>query len=306
MKSYRIPLFLILLAVILSGCMSTPEPVQRKWSDIAYANQSETQKLDIYLPEKGSGPFPVIISIHGGAFLGGDKIAAAAEMAGLERGYALVRVNYRLYREARFPAPVYDVKAAVRFIKANAESYYLDSDRIAVWGDSAGGYLASIIGTSAGAEQLEDPEMGNADQSSAVMAVVDYYGPINFLSIDDEYVESGIETFKHNLATSSESRLFGAPIQEIPDIVNAASPATYISEDDPPFYIVHGRMDRTIPVQQSINFAAALEKVLGEENVELTIIDGADHGEDVFKTDEILDPIFSFLDKHLKKGKRIR
>ena len=138
MKSYRIPLFLILLAVILSGCMSTPEPVQRKWSDIAYANQSETQKLDIYLPEKGSGPFPVIISIHGGAFLGGDKIAAAAEMAGLERGYALVRVNYRLYREARFPAPVYDVKAAVRFIKANAESYYLDSDRIAVWGDSAG------------------------------------------------------------------------------------------------------------------------------------------------------------------------
>ena len=294
---------MVVLIAIIAGCTSMPEPSQRKWTDVAFADQSPTQKLDIYLPEKGRGPFPVIVSIHGGAFLGGDKIAATPEMAGLERGFAIVRVNYRLYREAIFPAAVHDVKAAIRFLKANADAYHLDAGRIAVWGESAGGYLASIVGTSAGIAELEDLSMGNAEQDSSVSAVVDYYGPINFLSIDDEFEISGIGGFKHNTPSSSESRFLGAPITEIPGLVKKANPETYISEDDPPFYIVHGSLDRTIPVQQSISFAETLSEVLGEENVVLKIIEGVDHGAEEFKTDETMDPIFAFLKKQMKKGK---
>lgn len=149
--------------------------VSRQWHDVPYADQSPAQKLDIFLPDTGEGPYPVILAIHGGGFMGGDKDSGEvnAEMTGLTRGYAVVTVNYRLSGEAPFPAAVYDVKAAVRFLKAHASEYQLDPDRIAAWGDSAGGNLASMLGTTGGHGELEDLSMGNADQDSRVRCVVD-------------------------------------------------------------------------------------------------------------------------------------
>ena len=140
--------------------------IRRKFLDVPYADLSPAQKLDIYLPDEGDGPFPVIISIHGGAFMGCDKadLQVLPMLEGLKRGYAVVAINYRLSGEAQFPALVHDAKAAVRWIRANAQRYGFDPSRIAAWGGSAGGYQASMLGVSAGIPELEDLSLGNPDQ----------------------------------------------------------------------------------------------------------------------------------------------
>jgi acetyl esterase/lipase len=159
--------------------------IQRKTLDMPYAHLSPAQKLDIYLPDEGTGPFPVILSIHGGAFMGCDKadFQVLPMLAGLKRGYAVVAVNYRLSWEAKFPALVHDGKAAVRWMRANARQYHFDSDRIAAWGGSAGGYLAAILGVSAGVRELEDLSLGNPDQACNVQAAVVWFGPTDFLKV---------------------------------------------------------------------------------------------------------------------------
>jgi len=150
--------------------------ISRKWLDIAYASKSPAQKLDIYLPDAGDGPFPVILSIHGGAFKGGDKgdNQVVPMLEGVRRGYAVVSINYRLSGEAISPAQINDIKAAVRWIRANAKQYKFNPDKIAAWGGSAGGNLAALLGTSGDVKELEDGSQGNANQSSRVQAVVDW------------------------------------------------------------------------------------------------------------------------------------
>lgn len=142
--------------------------VKRKYLDIPNATLSPLQKLDVYLPDEGNGPFPVIVSIHGGAFMGCDKAdeQILPMLEGLKRGYAVVALNYRLSWEATFPALVHDVKSAVRWIRANGGHYHFDPDRIAAWGGSAGAYLASRLGTPAGVSELEDLSLGNLEQMS--------------------------------------------------------------------------------------------------------------------------------------------
>ena len=277
------------------------EPAQRVWLDVPYANQSEKQKLDIHLPETGNGPFPVVFYVHGGGFIMGDKLAITSSIDWTEKGYALVRVNYRLAAEAIFPAAVYDVKAAIRFIKANAKEYHLDTDRIAAWGDSAGGYLVSMLGTSVGVEELEDLSMGNADQSTEVQVVVDLFGPINFLKMDKQFAESDISPkAEANAEDSFASQFLGAALPEIPELVAMADPTTYISRDCPIFYIQHGKKDNLVPVQQSIDFAKALKRVIGRKNVTLKIYENGGHNSDEFRSQENYDLIFDFLNEHLK------
>lgn len=277
--------------------------VTQKWTDVAYASGSEAQKLDIYLPNTGNGPFPVIVAIHGGGFEGGDKNSGEVnwELTGLNRGYAVVCINYRLSSEAIFPAAVYDAKAAIRFIKANASKYNLDPNKIAAWGDSAGSNLASMLGTSAGVKSLEDLNMGNSDQKSNVQAVVDWFGPINFLTMDDEFTKAGVtDHMSHSTADSSESKYMGAQITTIADKVKLADPSNYISSTTSPFYIENGTADKVVPTQQSVDFAAALKNVIGNDKVTYTQIQGAGHGGPEFETTENLDKVFAFLDKYLK------
>ena len=278
------------------------QSIEQKWLDVSYANASSAQKLDIYLPNEEEKIYPVIISIHGGAFMSGDKAdnQVLPMLKGLERGYAVVSINYRLSGEAKFPAQIFDVKAAIRWVKANATKYDLDPDKIAVWGGSAGGHLASLAGTSAGVSELEDLSMGNSESSSRVQAVVDWFGPIDFLQMDEQFVVSGKGKPDHSLADSPESKLLGQKITEIPELVKKANPATYISGDDPPFLIEHGTDDRLIPTKQSIDFASQLERVMGSEKVKLIILDGADHGGPQFTTEANLTIVFGFLDAILK------
>lgn len=212
--------------------------IQNKYLDIPYAGLSEAQKLDIYLPDDGNGPFPIILAIHGGGFMAGDKRDLQVEpmLNGLKRGYAVVAINYRLSGEASWPAQIHDCKAAVRWIRANADKYKLDGHRIAAWGGSAGGHLASMLGTSAGVEKLEGVALGNTDESSHVQAVVNWFGPTDFLKMDDQLHESGaVNPMIHSIPTSPESILLGNNLEDVPELVKEADPGTYVSADDPPF-----------------------------------------------------------------------
>jgi len=282
--------------------------IQRKFLDIPYANRSPAQKLDIYLPDDMAGPYPVIVSIHGGAFMGCDKsdMQVVPMLEGLKRGYAVVAVNYRLSGEAKFPALVYDVKAAVRWIRANAGRYELDPQRIAAWGGSAGGYLASMLGVSAGVPELEDLSMGNPEQPCDVQAVVDWFGPTDFLKMDEQLIASGLtqpEDQLHNGVNSPESLLLGNKITEIPELIKAANPETYIRPGAPPFLLQHGTRDPIVPVQQSINFALHLTKTLGEERVRLVLLQDAEHGGPAFESLDNVSRVLDFLDKYLKQPK---
>jgi acetyl esterase/lipase len=184
MKKYPLFILIALLALTAEAQMGNAEigDIPNKYLDIPYASLSEAQKLDIYLPTAEKGPFPVIIAVHGGAFLAGDKRDRQLEpmLHGLGRGYAVVSINYRLSPEATWPAQIHDCKAAVRWLRANASTYQLDPDNMVAWGASAGGHLSSMLGTTGDVAQLEDFNLGNPDQSSRVQAVVNWFGPTIF------------------------------------------------------------------------------------------------------------------------------
>ncbi len=278
--------------------------IERKMFDIPYANLSPAQKLDLYWPAEGNGPFPVILAIHGGAFMGGDKRDAQLMpmLEGLKHGYAVVSINYRLSGEALFPALVQDVKAAIRWVRANTTQFLFDPTRIAVWGGSAGGYLALMAGVSAGIPELEDLTLGNPDDPAQVQAVVDWFGPTNFLQMDAQLAESGLAPqphLAHNGPHSPESLLLGQPITQIPDVVRQANPETYIRPGLPPFFIQHGDRDDTVPYQQSVNLAAKLRAVLGPEQVTLELLPGARHADPAFEQPHNIQKVLHFLDQAL-------
>jgi len=272
------------------------------YSDLAYATVSSAQKLDLYSPTTGSGPFPVVIMVHGGGFMMGDK-SDGAGLAGVDQllsaGYAVASINYRLSGEVKFPAQINDAKAAVRFLRANATTYNLNPDKFGAWGASAGGNLVALLGTTCNVAELEGADLGNADQSSCVQAVVDWFGPIDFLAMDEQFASTTCPQ-THNDASSPESQLVGAAIQTVPDIVKTTNPMNYITPDDAPFFIQNGSADCNIPPIQSKNFADALSAVIGADKVTYILIDGAGHGGAQFSTDANLALVIAFLDKYLK------
>ena len=257
------------------------------------------------LPDEGGGPFPIILSIHGGAFMGCDKadMQVLPMLEGLKRGYAVVALNYRLSWEATFPALVQDAKAAVRWVRGNAGWYYLDPERIAAWGGSAGGYLSTMLGVSAGIAELEDLSLGSPDQPCDVQAVVDWFGSTDFLKMDEQLTASGLapmEGTEHSGGNSPESWLLGAKITDIPERVKEANPETYIRKDAAPFLIQHGVMDPVVPVQQSIGLAERLKHVCGSDRVVLELFEGFEHGDCRFESPVNVKRVLDFLDQHLK------
>jgi acetyl esterase/lipase len=291
--------------MLIAGCSKEDTPSTEipssatTYTNVVYASTSNAQKMDIYLPA-GEGPFPVVVFIHGGAFLMGDKSMEASNAAVLVgKGYAAVSINYRLSGEAKFPAQIQDCKAAIRFLRANATKYKLNPDKIASWGASAGGNLSALLGTSGGVAELEGSELGNSTFSSKVLASVDWFGPINFLTMDAEASALGF-TITTNSASSPESSLMGAAIQTIPAQVAKANPTTYISADDAAFFIQVGDADRNIPYSQSENFYDDLVPVLGATNASFELLAGAGHGGTQFTSSANMDKVVAFLDKYMK------
>ncbi|MGX9134201.1 alpha/beta hydrolase fold domain-containing protein [Rummeliibacillus sp. JY-2-4R] len=278
--------------------------IKTKYIDVAYGKQSKSQKMDIYLPNEGNGPFPVIVAVHGGGFSKGDKRekGIASMLEGVNRGYAVVSINYRLSGEAKFPAAISDVKAAVRYIKANAKKYNLDPNKIAMWGNSAGGNLVALAGTSGDDSSLNGDNTENLKYSSKIQAVVDWFGPIDFLKLDEQFAKSEVtpKMGKRSTDTSIESKYIGGNIAENVKQTEKANPSNYITKNDPYFFIQHGSADRIVPTQQSIDFSEKLTNVLGKEKVKLSILKGADHGGKQFNSKENLDNVFRFLDSVLK------
>jgi acetyl esterase/lipase/lysophospholipase L1-like esterase len=254
----------------------------------------ERNKLDLYLPEKADGLLPVIVWVHGGAWMGGNKDGGPA-LPFIGKRYAVACINYRLSQHAVFPAQIEDCKAAIRWLRANAKTYQLDPEHIGVWGASAGGHLVALLGTTGSVKELEG-KGGNAEQSSLVQAVVDFFGPTDFLQMDAHAVPGA--RLKHDPPTSPESRLIGGAIQENVEKVGRANPIKYVTKDAPPFLIVHGEQDPLVPCHQSELLYEALKKVRG--NVAFYKIAGAGHGGAEFNTDMMRAAVQAFFDKHLK------
>jgi len=160
-----------------------------------------------------------------------------------------------------------------------------------------------MLGVTAGVQELEDLSLGNSDQPSHVQAAVVWFGPTDFLKMDEQLTAQSMPPLagmEHSSAHSPESLLLGQQITKIPERVQAANPETYIRPNAPPFFIQHGTRDAVVPVQQAVNFAAKLEKVIGKEKVQLELLDGAEHADPAFETHDNVQKVLAFLDKHLK------
>lgn len=222
--------------------------------DLDYVtNAHERQRLDLYLPSGDN--LPLVIWIHGGAWLMGSK-DDMVPLSLLSKGYAIASINYRLSTHAIFPAQIEDCKSAIRWLRANADKYRLDPNRFGVMGASAGGHLAVMVGTTGDVKEFDVGE--NLNYSSKVQCVVDLFGPTDFIQMDDYRLRDGQI---HNLPDSPESLLVGGNIQENKDKVAKANPITYITKDAPPFLIIHGDSDPLVPHHQSILLEQALSNV---------------------------------------------
>jgi acetyl esterase/lipase len=240
---------------------------------------------DLYIPAGVQGPFPVVLWVHGGGWRFGDrKLAPDLSRFFAQRGFAMVSIDYRLSEEVTFPAPIIDVKAAVRWVRSVAERFSLDPDRIALWGSSAGGHLAACAALSR-PEEFNSPE--HERFSSSVCAVVDGYGPTDFSRMDadrlpSQHPPSDIETriVKPSVPTghadSYESRFIGAPVATSPDQVQRANPINYVNLGAPPFLILHGQSDTLVPWQQSRMLFDALDAAGNEAT--LVLLEKLNHG----------------------------
>lgn len=297
------------IKVGISGTSMDTSQIKTKYMNITYGNVSKNQTLDIYIPNDISGPYPVIIGIFGGAWLGGSS--KGTDMApiiegGHNHGYAVICVNYRLSGEAKFPAAVSDCKAAVRFIRANAAKYNFNPNKIAAWGDSSGGHLTAMLGTTGNVTTLNGDTTTNSSYPSNIQAAVDWFGPTDFTKMDDEFKASGITSMlgSHSASGSPESQFLGVAVSSNPTLAQKANPISYISTmtaaTTPSFFIQHGSSDNLVPYQQSVILADALKPVIGANKVTLEIINGAGHGTPEFSTAANITKVFNFLDPILK------
>jgi acetyl esterase/lipase len=227
--------------------------------DLEYARVGGLSlKLDVYVPENAATPLPLLVWLHGGGWSEGSKTLCPGLFFS-SRGYVLASIDYRLTDVAPFPAQIEDCRAAIRWLRANASKYHIDPQRIGVWGASAGGHLAALMGTAN--EQKEWDVVGtHTEQPIRVQAVCDFFGPADFTRFDPGHRETQ--------ARSDIGRLLGGALADKQAVARAASPVTYVSADDPPFLIIHGDQDQVVPPEQSERLYEDLKKA----GVDVTII----------------------------------
>jgi acetyl esterase/lipase len=259
--------------------------------DIVYVQRgNHALKLDLY-SSPGSTPQPLAIWIHGGGWRLGSKDTWVNPLFLATNGFTVASIEYRLSQEALFPAQIEDSKAAVRFLRANAATYNLDPNRFAAIGESAGGNLVSLLGTTGGSKNLTDaPDSPVSDQ---VQAVIDLFGPAD-LSLQ----LPPLSEEKNGTAPYYIHKLIGHTYDERPDLYLAGSPIHYISSTTPPFLILHGEGDPVCPVAQSLEFFAALQKA-GISSA-LIVVPVSYHAGPAFWTAEKQQRMISFLQNALK------
>ncbi len=239
-----------------------PAPTQ---ADIEYAPaepaSSSGHTLDIYMPAGATRPAPVAIWTGGSAWLAdtGKRLAGGVAVQLNPAGYAVAGVSIRSSSQVKFPGQLHDIKAAIRFLRANAARYGLDPNHIAVMGDSSGGWTSAMAALTGDAPEMEGA-VGTTGVSSAVQAAVAFYPPTNFLEMDRYMLRKCEGAACHDTEQSPESRLVGCAIQTCPEKVRAATPMTYITAADPPLLILHGNSDQLVPHNQGEQLYMALNK----------------------------------------------
>ena len=278
---------LLALAFLIIPSMAFAQDYQ----DVVYAKAGNRQLLvDIFLPENSSTP-ALIVWVHGGAWHSGSKENPPKGL--LENGYALASVDYRLSVEAPFPAMIHDIKAAIRFLRANAKKYGYNGDKIVIAGSSAGGHLAALIGTVNGHKELEGTLGDYLNTSSDVQATIDLYGPTNFLTILSQSTPHGISVRAPALAV-----LLGRPVEQVPDLAKLASPVYHVDPTDPPIFIAHGDQDNQVPINQAHELHGACKK--HGVRVQFEVVHGAGHGSPDYYQEEFTNKILSFLKEALR------
>lgn len=267
-------------------------------NNITYCKAGDVElKLDLAKPD-GDGPFPAIVFIHGGGWSGGNRQAYSNQIkVAARRGYVAITVSYRLTQpdesgkaQNPWPAQINDTKCAVRWLRANADKYHVDPNRIGVTGGSAGGHLSLMVGLADESAKLEG-DGGYQDQSSRVQAVVNVFGPTEMKS----------EYRANDFVAKLVKTLLGGTPDEVPDRYENASPMTYISSDDPPVLTLQGTKDPLVPDSQARLLDERM-KAKGADH-ELMIFEGAGHG---FQRDDALraeTATWAFFDKHLQPAK---
>jgi len=261
--------------------------------DIEYKNAGGTKlMMNIYSCKSSGKPLPLVMYMHGGGWANGDRTSCHRAVFLLEHGFTLASIDYRLTDAATFPAQLEDCKAAVRFLRANREKYNLDTEKIGVCGHSAGGHLASLLGTTG--ENSEFDRGDNFDFSSDVQAVCNFYGPGSIPCL----IKSARLTGANDIVQVAE-KLIGGPLEEKKGIAEKASPLNYIHRNAAPFLIIHGDNDASVDVSVSKSFHKALLEAGVESH--LHIITGGRHGGEEFLLPEIVKKTVSFLDKHIRQ-----
>lgn len=261
----------------------------KSWKDIDYAGDSmQYHRLDIYLPEVQKPTCPAVVVIYGSAWFGNNLKGTDLPTLGkalLDSGFAVVMPNHRSSMDAKFPAQIHDIKAVIRFIRANAEKYKIDSSFIGITGSSSGGHLAALAGTSRYVKQYQVgsttyPIEGNVgpypSYSSSVDAVADWFGPTDF-----QVMDSCGSSMVHNAPDSPESSLIGGPVQDNNDPCALANPITFVDANDPPFLILHGDADSLVPHCQSELLFNALQKA--NVSSQFVLVPDAQHGPGLFE-----------------------
>lgn len=243
----------------------TPRGPQPTYANLDYAppepSTSNGHKLDLYIPAGATRPLPVVIWTGGSAWMADSGKNTASGLAAQlnPAGYAVAGVSIRSSSQTQFPGQLYDIKAAIRWLRANASKYNFDADHIAIMGDSSGGWTTAMAATTGDVPELEG-SVGTTGFPSNVQAAVAFYPPTNFVAMDAFALQKCGPQNCHDAATSPESRLVGCAIQTCPDKVKAASPLTYISPAYPPIMILHGDSDQLVPHNQGEQLYMALNK----------------------------------------------
>lgn len=259
-----------------------------------FGKASKPLLLHMVRPDEWEMPrpkLPTVVWIMGGAWEETAPLKFAPEFSYLAKaGYNVVLLDYRVNNEGIFPAQIQDVKTAIRFLRAHADEYGVDEERIAVMGDSAGGYLAAMVGVIGEEEEFQTDQWKGYD--SSVKAVIDMYGPVSF----KEMIENPGEIDRGRVLTPTR-KFLGEGGYNDPETLRRSNPMNYISEETPPFLLLHGTSDEQIPYSQSVMFYEALQEK--QVPADLYLLDGVYHARSEFWQDEVKEIILDFLKKYL-------
>ena len=260
--------------------------------DISYAIvDGHELKLDLHLPALKTNS-RLVVWVHGGAWRKGSKSSMPLSFL-VAQGYSVASVDYRLSPVAKFPAQIHDIKAAVRFLRAHEKRYGYDATKIGIAGSSAGGHLVAHVGVTGGHAELEGTVGNHLDQSSDVQAVVDYYGPTNFLTILDQSTPHGL-----SVRVPALELLLGARPEVKPELSRLASPVFHVDKSDPPLLLIHGDQDPQVPINQSHELHGKYKEM--ELDVEFEVVHGGAHGGKQFFDDKRQKLVCEFLERTLR------